>query len=648
MLTNYLKIAWRTLRANRLYSAINIAGMAVSMACFLLISLYVWNELSVDRFHANADAIYRVITRFKMAGSDDGVALSSHDVGPQLQQTYPEITQTVRFRALPVATVRNGSKLINEGDIYQADRSVFSVFSYQLLSGSKTALNKPYSVVLTQRLAKKYFGEDDPIGKTLHINKQPYTVTGVLQNLPANTDLKFNALLTWKDEPATAEDIFDFTCYTYLLFQNQTAASTFDRKLARFDQTQRTPRIKALGYDIQLEHQIQPLTSLHFVNGLYDDTPKGNRTYLVIFAIVAVFILLVAGINFVNMYVAQSIKRLKEVGVRKVIWAGRRQLMGQFLGEALLIISVSAGLSLVVMLVIRPVFEQLTAIPLTFPGWPFVGIGISMVVLIGLLTGLYPAFFLSSSPPTSMLKGHSRLGKQYVRKTLIVLQFSISIALIISTLIVSQQTDYLLNKNPGFNKEQVLVVSVPADESVRQQMRVLRTALAKDSRIEAVSLGPSPITLDAKAGILKETAGEKVELFVFSTRIDENYLNLLTINLLAGRNFDPAIPSDKIRGVIVNERFVKWMGWSRQNAVGRTIKPPTGDTLVREVVGVVADYNFASLHNRVEPIMLHYQTDNPPSVLVRVKPADVAIVQSTWTSLVPNYPFEAQFPGHDI
>ncbi|WP_020605238.1 ABC transporter permease [Spirosoma spitsbergense] len=644
MLKNYLKIAWRTVQANRLYSAINIIGMSVSMACCLLITLYVWNELSFDRFHDKADSIYRVTTRFKMAGSDDGLATSSHDVGLRLKQTYPEIVETVRFRSLPIATVKNGSELINEGDIYQADRSVFTVFSYRLLSGGTTALDKPSSVVLTQRLAKKYFGENDPIGKMLPINKQPYLVTGVLQDLPANTDLKFSALLSWKDEPVSAEDVFNFTSYTYVLFQNQAKAANFDRKLAQFDQNQVAPRIKALGYDIQIEHQIQALTSLHFVDGLYDDTPKGNRTYLIIFTIVALFILLVACINFVNMYVAQSTKRLKEVGVRKVIGAGKRQLMGQFLGEASLIISISAGLSLVVMLAIRPVFEQLTAIPLKFPGWPFLGVCISVVALIGLLVGLYPALFLSASPPSMMLKGQSgQIGKQYVRKTLVVLQFTISIALVISTLVVSQQTDYLLNKNPGFSKEQVLVVSVPAEESVRQQMQVFKTALAKDSRIDAVSLGLNPITLDAKAGILKETPGEKTELFVFLARIDENYLSLLKINLLAGRNFNPAIPSDKNRNVIINESFVKWMGWHAGDAVGRIINPPKGDTLVRQVIGVVADYHFASLHNRVEPLMLHYLTDNPPNVLVRINPAGVDNVRSIWTSLVPNYSFEATF-----
>ena len=644
MLRNHLKIAWRNLRKNQLYSGINVIGLSVSMACCLLITLYVWNELNFDRFHKRADSIYRVITRFKTAGSDDGLASSGYDVGPRLRQAYPELIETVRFKSLPVATIRRDDKLINEEDIYQADSSVFNVFSYPLLSGSETALNKPNSVVLTQRLAQKYFGTIDPTGKVLQINRKPYIVTGVLQNLPVNTDLKFSALLTWSDTSPTAEDVFDTSCFTYLLFQNQAQAEGFGEKLAYFDRHQITPRIKALGYDLRIEHQIQALTSLHFVDGLFDDTPKGNRTYLTIFSVVALFILLVACINYVNMYVAQSTKRLKEVGVRKVVGAVRGQLIGQFLGEAGLIVGISAGLSLVVMFAIRPVFEQITTIPLTFPGWPFAFVGAGIVGLVGLLAGLYPAIFLSASRPTSVLTGQAGpVGRQYVRKALVVLQFTISITLIVSTLVVSQQTDYLRSKDPGFTKEQVLVINVPAEESIRQKMRVLKTALAKNSRVDAVSLGLNPITFDGKAGIVKETPGQKTERFVFFARIDENYLNLLKINVVAGRNFNSAIASDKKRGTIVNESFVKWMGWSPTDAVGRIIKSSAGDTLTWRVVGVVADYHFASLHNRVEPLLLYYQTDNPLNVLVRVKPADVPAVRSIWTSLVPDYPFEANF-----
>lgn len=646
MLTNYIKIAWRTLVKNRLYTGINIVGLSVSMAACWLITLYVWNELTFDRFHQRADSIYRVITRFKMANSDDGLALSSADVGPRLQQTYPEVLKNVRFKSIPIATVRNGNQLINESDVYQVDKSLFDVFSYHLLSGSQTALDKPNSAVLTQQAAKKYFGTADPIGKVLQLNKQPYTVTGILQDLPANTDLTFTILLSWQDAPPTAEDVFDTSCFTYVQLADQTLAATFRRKLAQFDHTQVTPRIKALGLgnDIKIDHQLQPLTELHFVSGLFDDTPKGNRLYLIVFSVVAVFILLVACINYMNLYVIQSTRRHKEVGVRKVMGASKRQLVNQFLGEALLIMLMSTLLSFIVILGIRPVFEQLTGIPLTMPDWSLVAVGLGVLGLVGLLTGLYPAVTLSSPEPVSLLKGQSYgIGRQWTRQSLVILQFTLSVIIIVSTLVVRQQTHYLRSKDPGFTKEQVLIVSVPADETIRKKMSVLKATLAQNSRIDAVSLGLSPITNDAKASVIKETGGQRTEQLVFSAHIDEGYLNLLQIKLRAGRNFNPTLTSDKKHAVMVNESFVRWMGWRMDQAVGQIVKTSAHDSLNQQVIGVVNDYHFASLHNRIEPILLYYQTDNPLHVLVRLKPSDVAVVQSAWTALIPEYPFEAAF-----
>ena len=644
MLQNYINVAWRTLTKNRLYTGINIVGLSISMAACWLITLYVWNELTFDRFHERADSIYRVITRFKMTGSDDGLAVSSTDLGPRLRQTYPEVLKTARFKAVSVATIRNNNVLTNEGDVYQVDKSIFDIFSYHLLFGSKAALDKPNSAVLTQQMAEKYFGAIDPTGKILHLNKQPYTVTGVLRNLPPNTDLRFTILLSWQDVPPTAEDVFDTSCFTYVLLNDQTRADGFRLKLAHFDQSQVTPRIKSLGYDIKLEHQLQPLTELHFVDGLFDDTPKGNRMYLAIFSVVAAFILLVACINYMNLYVVQAIKRQKEVGIRKVMGADKRQLLGQFLGEALLVMLMSTVLSLGIIMAVRPLFEQLTAIPLTMPDWSLVAGGLGVLGVVGLLTGLYPAVFLSSAQPVVVLKGQSAgVGRQWTRKSLVVLQFTISVMLIVSTLVVRQQTDYLRSKDPGFTKEQVLVVSVPPDEAIRKKMQVLKTTLAQNSQIDAVSLGLSPITNEMKASVVREAGGQKTEQMVFSAHVDEAYLNLLKIKLKAGRNFNPAITSDQKRTILVNESFVKWMGWRNDQAIGQTIRSSAKDSLTIQVIGVIQDYHFASLHNRIEPMMLYYGTNNPLNVLVRLKPSNMVLVRSAWASLIPEYPFEAAF-----
>ncbi|GAB3048177.1 ABC transporter permease [Spirosoma pulveris] len=644
MLQNYLKIAWRALVKNRLYTAINITGLSISMAACWLITLYVWNELTFDNFHQQANSIFRVITRFKTTGSDDGLAVSSADIGPRLQQTYPEVVKTVRFKAMPVAILRNATGLVNEPDMYQVDKRVFEVFSYNLLSGSKTALNKPYSLVLTQKMATKYFGIGDPMGKTLLVNKQPYTVTGVLRDLPVNSDLKFSMLLSWQDAPPSPEDVFDTSCFTYVLLNDQAQAVRFGQKLAQFDQLQVAPRIKALGLgnDIQVNHQLQPLTELHFVEGLFDDTPKGNRLYLVVFSIIAAFVLLVACINYMNLYVVQAAKRQKEVGIRKVLGAGTWQLMSQFLGEALLLMGVSCVLSVAIIGLASPLFEQLTGIPLLLPKGSLMAGGLTVLVLVGLLTGLYPALFLSSAQPVRVLKGQTYgLGRGWTRQSLLVLQFTISVTFIVGTLVVRQQTNYLRSKDPGFSKEQVLVISIPPDESIRKKMRLLKATLEKSSRIEAVSLGLSPITNEAKASVIREKNGQRTEQLVFSAHIDEDYLPLLQIRLRVGRNFRSE--GDKSRAVVVNERFVHWMGWRMDQAIGQTVKTSTTDSLPQQVIGVVKDYHFASLHNSVEPLILYYQRDNPWNVLVRLKPTAMDEVRSVWASLIPEYPFEATF-----
>ncbi|MPR34032.1 ABC transporter permease [Salmonirosea aquatica] len=647
MLKNYFIIAWRNLLRNKMLSCINIVGLALGMACSLLIGTYLWHEFSFDQYNEHVESIYRVVTRFKTADSDDGVATSGFDVGPRLQGAYPEIVNSVRFKSMAVATIQLGDEVVNQEDVYFADSSVFDVFSYRLVSGSKAALAAPNSVVLTQRLAQKYFGTSEPLGKTLKINDQPYTVTGVLENLPANTDLKFSALLSWKDDPSTEEDVFDTSCYTYLLFQKPQNAEDFGKKLADFDRNQVKPRVKALGYDFQVEHQVQALADLHFVEGWYDDNPKGNRTYLAIFLVVAAFILFVAYINFVNLHTAQATQRRKEAGVRTVVGARKEQLIGQFMGEAWLIIGIGASFSLLLILLFRSLFEQFTGISLAFPGWQFVGLGVGVIGLASIVAGLYPALFLATKPTSFIIKGKSgTTAKQYVRKALVVVQFTISVVLIVSTLVITRQTDFLRSKDPGFSKEQVLVIGVPPEETIAQKMRALKATLAKDSRIEAVSLGLSPISEDGLVGVIKESAGQKSERFVKFARVDEDYLDLLKIKLIAGRNLKPAQSAEKELEVIVNESFVKWMGWPQDKVVGHVIPlvaPPDEILATQRVAGVVADYHFESLHKPVEPLMLYYQSDRPLNVLIRVKPERLAVIKSIWKNLIPDYPFEAQF-----
>ncbi|MBC7920759.1 MAG: ABC transporter permease [Ferruginibacter sp.] len=658
MLGNYFLIAWRNLKRHKVFSLVNVLGLAIGMAACLLIFLYVQDEMSFDQYHPQAELIYQVTTRFRTAGPDTRTAGSGIDVGPTLQRNYPEIKEAVRLKSLPTVTIRKGGQLFNETAAYRADANLFRVFSYPMLEGdAATALIKPKSLLLTEHLAKKYFGQDweaaRPVGQSLQLNDQPYVITGVLKDLPTNTDLKFTALLSFEVTPEEREDWLDPAYFTFLRFESRPKAEAFAKKLALFDRKQYEPRVRQLqGFDLKVEHEIQPLTKVHFAPGLYDDTPKGNRSYLLIFSLTAFFILLVAVINYVNLHVAQATQRQKEVGIRKVAGAGRTQLLAQFVGESVLLTAIGGLLTLTLVQLLSPAFNRFTEKNFTLhtiPDWPYVAGGLGTVLGIGLLAGSYPAFYLAAADPARVLKGQwVVVGRQGLKKGLVVVQFTISAALMMGTLVVYQQMHYLRNKNLGFEKEQLLVVEIPDDEAARQKIPALKTTLAHNSRIRKVSIGPKPVAFDGKASFSSEENGRTQDQFVNFVTIDENYLDLLRIKLVAGRNFSAARTSDPTQAVLVNEAFVRWMGW--KNAIGQIIRPSHDASQQKRVIGVVKDFHYASLHNPIEPILLYYSTANLRTLLVGISPEDLAVVRSAWSALIPNRPFtysflDAEFDG---
>ena len=643
MFKNYVKIAWRNLLRNKVYSAINVLGLVVGMASFLLIASYVWHELQYDRFHERAQLIYRVVTHIKASGSEDGIARAGIDVGPLLKQNYPEVRDAVRLKPT-AATVRYGRTLVNEKAVFYADPSVLTVFSYPILRGDTTALDRPNSIVLTQALAEKYFQSTNPVGKTLQVNGAAYVVTGVLANVPSNSDLRFTALLSWRTTEAERQDWLDAPCYTYLLFGDARQVNGFDKKLAHFARSYFATRIKALGvFDFSVKNEIQPLTDVHFTEGLSEDTPKGNRTSLVIFSVIAGLLLFVACINYVNLYVAQSIHRQKEVGMRKVLGAGKSQLAGQFIAESVVLIGLSVVLALVVSQVASPVFQQFTGNAgsgLVHWNWSFVIGSLALLVFVGLLTSSYPALYLARFDPARVLKGQlTRSGKPVLQQVLVVVQFSIAIALIAGTLLVQAQLTYVRTKNPGFRRDQVLVVQVPDEDPIRQKVPALKRRLVADSRIEGVSTGRKPVEMDFKGSFVKETGGQKTNLFINLALIDESYLDVLKLDLVTGRNFSS--PADREHRVLVNEAFVKWMGW--KEAIGRKINPSADDSLTSRVIGVVKDFHYQSLRHTVEPLLFYYNGESPGSLLVRVKPENLDVVRQAWQALVPERPFEYSF-----
>jgi len=643
MLRHYLTITFRNLLNHRVFSLINLLGLTIGLTASLLIVSHVWHELNYDRFHQRADSIYRVITRVKANGSNDGIARTGVAIGPLIKQNFAEVREVVRLKPVPV-TLRNGQELVDLKDVMAADPSVLTVFSYRLLQGDSTALNRPNSIVLTESLAQKYFGRSSPLGKLLQLNGEAFRVTGLLADVPSHSDLRFTSLLSWRSSAEEADDWLNTACYTYLLLGTPGQAATLGPKLTRFSEAYFGAKIKALGvFDFSVNNQIQPLTELHFTEGLQEDTPKGNRTALLVLAAIAGLLLLIACINYVNLYIAQSIDRHKEVGVRKVLGAGRPQLAFRFIAESAVLIGLSALLAVVLSAAAGPYFQSVTesyGSTLSSWRWPLVAGLLAALTLVGLLTSSYPALYLSGLEPTRILKGPATgARKPLAQQGLVVIQFSIAIALMVGTLVMQEQLTFLRTKNRGFQREQVLILHVPDEDAIRQKMPALRQILASDSRIGAVSSGHPPVNMGFKASFVKETDGQKVNLFINTALIDESYLDVLNLKLLAGRNFTG--PADREHQVLVNEAFVKWMGWTE--AVGRKINPSASDSLTARVIGVVKDFHYQSLHHAIEPLLIYYGGDRPVSLLVRAKPQHLAVIQQAWHGLVPDRPFSYTF-----
>ena len=658
MFRNYLLIAWRNLKRHKVFSLINLLGLALGMAACLLIFLYVQDELRFDRHHPQAEIIYRVTSRFRTGGPDTRTAGSGIDVGPALRETFPEIKEAVRLKSLPAVRIGKGRQLFSENDFYRVDANLFRVFSYPMRQGDPaTALQRPKSLVLTETLARKYFGAHweaaGLVGRTLPVNDEPYVITGVLRDLPTHTDIQFRALLTFEATPEEEADWLDPSYLTFVKFGSRPGAEAFPRKLALFDKKLYEPRVKQLaGFGLEVGHELQPLTEVHFARGLYDDTPKGNRSHLLVFAVTAAFLLLVAVINYLNLYAAQATRRQKEVGIRKVAGAGRTQLLTQFLGESVLLTTGSGLVALTLVQAVLPAFNRFTGKNfslLTGPDWPYVAAGLGVVLGIGLLAGSYPAYYLSATDPVRALKSQWIVwGRQGVKRVLVVVQFTVSAALLAGTLVVYRQMHYMRHKDLGFDHERVLVVELPDDEAARQKVPALKAALAASSRVQGVSSGPKPVAFDGKASFIREENGRPTDHLVNFANIDENYLDVLRISLVAGRNFSTGGAGDPARSVLVNEAFVRWMGW--KNALGQTIRPSHDVKEYKRVIGVVKDFHYTSLHNPIEPMLLYYQPANPWTLLVRAAPRDLDVIRSAWLALLPQHPFryaflDAEFDG---
>ncbi|GAB4017249.1 ABC transporter permease [Spirosoma koreense] len=658
MLKNYLKIALRNLARNKAYSAINIVGLSIGLAAAMLIILYTKDEVSYDRFHAKNPAIYRIYSKnLTAAGIVEGLQpYTGIFPGPKFQAGVPEILSFVRY-----SENRKDLKLNNEvrsQDIYSADSSFFSIFSFPLLSGNpKTALQRPRSVVLSEAMAEKTFGTTDALGKTMLFKEkdqfEPYTVTGVARNCPQNSSIKFDVLMPIDVNPeqwANNENWFSVFLNTFVVLSPNANLRNVEQKMNRVYVTDAQESIKSMakkfGETSRKQYALQPFTEMHLSkelpasNGLVDES---NPTYSYILSGIAVFILLIACINFVNLTVARSLKRAKEIGVRKVVGGARSQLIIQFLGESFLLCFAAFILSIALVELALPTFNQLAnkALALSYLfDVRLVGGFIMLFIVTSLLSGFYPALVLSGYDPVQTLYSRFNLsGKNYLQKSLVVLQFTLASFLIIATLTIYSQFDYLTNKDLGYDDSNLVIVDKRT--LTRPEVRLVREALLKSPTI--VDIAPKNM---GNWGTGAKVNGETQISFRYET-VNEAYLPLFKIPVVKGRNFSPAFPADSSHSVLVNETFVKKAGW--KNPLGQTVDFWLNETDKKyTVIGVVKDNHFESLTQEIKPQLFTMRPGNDYGrVFIRIKPntetASLQHIETVFKTLFPLNPYAYKF-----
>ncbi|MCF0053293.1 ABC transporter permease [Dyadobacter sp. LJ53] len=655
MLRNYFKIAFRNFRNQRMFSSLNIFGLAIGMAAVWLMVLYVADELSYDRFHDKSDRIYRVVHEAKWATGSFKMAPTSAPYAPALQNDYPEIEKTVRISTEGGGTIRFDEKAIEANDIYFTDASIFDVFTYPMLYGDrKTALQGTQKIVLTKTLAEKLFGDaSKALGKTvLFSNNFPNTVSGVIADGPTNSHLQFSALRSLPDNYTAGWQQFEL--YTYVLLKKGADPDKLDKKLPGFF----AKYLKKESGDAEYKMILQPLTSIHLHSHYaYELSTNGNINTIYIFSVVAALILAIACINYINLYTARSMKRVREVGVRKAVGSRRSQLIGQFLTESFLMTLLAGCIATLLVVIALPSFNELADKALTLnnnDGLSTTLAAGAFLLLISLVSGIYPAIMLSGFRPVAALKGRigGQIGGVQLRQSLVVFQFVATVVMIACTGIVYRQLHYVGNKDLGFNKDQVLTFHIDKNEP-RNQVGAIKEKLNQSPSVESVSAASNPLgnnTLGGGGLFVETETGEMPgsTQIVQKFSADADYLKTLEIKLLQGRNFQDESPADLVGAVLVNEAMVKKQGWNEP--IGKRIKyfiDEKGTTKEAKVIGVVADFHTYSLQHKIEPLVIQMPAPGDrDNIYVRIQPGKTKEALSFINSTYKQFDPEAKLDFH--
>lgn len=670
MIMHYLKIGLRNIRQQKLLAFINVTGLSVGLACFTIFLLYAIKEFSYDRFNTNADNIYRVYDWWAFTGEKarSGIEPSSATpLGPAMKRDLPEVTEFVRVKD-GGNTVRVDGK--NQAvHILFADPSLFSVFTFPLISGNpSTVLNDPHNIVITEATAKQLFGADDPVGKNLSLKIDDhftsFTVSGVAENVPENSSIRFGAVASFDNILQTSYGKASMSDWhmtiginVYILLKS--GAHITPGQLAAFRQRYFPDEKKDLVKDglwngkglYPSGYGLQPLRKVHTGVDVDQWGAVSTRNIWLLIGIAAA-ILIIACINFTTLAIGRSAGRAKEVGVRKVLGSRRRQLVLQFLAESLLLTLFSAALGVFIAYFLLPYFNGLSgqAITLSFHDYPeMIGLLAGLLIFTGLLSGSYPAFVLSGFKPIEVLRKKIQIkGSNFFIRSLVTFQFILSIGLLIAIIVILQQLSFMHSKNLGFNKDNVVMINMDADDKARA-FALLKRSLQSMPQISGITSGS--IGLGAQEGQMgrRYDFNGKINT-VIEYPVDDNYLYVMGMQLIAGRNFNPALTSDTVNAVIVNEALVKDLLNSipPQKAIGRRFSAPGSDNPPKTIIGVIRDFNFEDLTRHVRPQMFFCPSDlQPNKMFVRLQPGDPGAILSeirlAWKKISPVTAFSYSF-----
>ncbi|MDR3693663.1 ABC transporter permease [Mucilaginibacter sp.] len=659
MIWTYFKIAFRRLQKSRLYTLINLVGLTVGISSCLLIGLFIINELSYDHFNQNADRIVRMTMQFGEGGKEK-YATTGSKAGPALQRTFPQVESFVRTINSSVVT-KYGSQMYIERRFMYADSAFFKMFSFPLLKGDpKTALDAANKMVITQSMATKYFGSDDPIGKTISVGwygpPKNFEVTGVAADAPENSQIKFDFIGSFSSIGASKhEEWFTANYITYLLLKNKDQLPGFQQQLNTYMKGVSSGELK-LAANSPLTYNLEPLLRVHLHSPLDGLEPSGNATTVYVLGVIALLILIIACINYTNLATVQSGAKSTEIGIRKVLGAQKSQLFGQFIGESFLLTLIALVFAVVLAIVFLPYYNQLTGKQLSFMVWVHplpILVMLALCVFIAFASGSYPAFILSNVRLISILKSGLRLSSSggFFRQALIVIQFTVSVALIIATVIVVQQLNFIRHKDLGYDKEHVIVITT--DDNAHRQYEALKMEMARMPGVTNVSgANAMPTSVQWGDGITADDGHGKKELNISCLPSDVGLIKTLNMKLIAGADFNDdefklmdTAGKGKIfkYSFILNETAAKGLGWTPQQAIGKTvIKGAPGI-----VVGVIKDFHFASLHQPIGPMMMFLDTAFTNYILLKTTgqnvPATLQALQTLWKARVPSMPFTYRF-----